>query len=98
MQIYKASKILNMSNKELIQLIDKPDINHHMDNIPDDVLANLGLTTDTTEPVKEIPPEPKKEKPQESEKEIPPEKKQIELSCRCIGNKSPLWKWRHLIA
>ena len=43
MQVYKGAKQLKISNKELIELIDRPEVDHHMDKIPDELLEELGL-------------------------------------------------------
>lgn len=43
MQVYQGAKQLKLSNKELIELIDKPEVDHHMDRIPDEMLEDLGL-------------------------------------------------------
>lgn len=110
MQVYQGAKKLGISNKELIALIDEPQVNHHMDRIPEDQLEDLGLVE---KKIIEEPPESTKTidsaetdvvevevvQPAVAEKEACPYTiAEIKLGCRGCGNKSSMWKWRHLIA
>ena len=141
MQVYKGAKQLKISNKELINLIDRPDVNHHMDKIPEDLLEDLGLVekkisasepestqtvdsaetvmvgeeneseTDSTDNDADANSESSIESDDGAEcvlsdssehvqelGECPYTKEEIALGCRGCGNKSTMWKWRHLIA
>jgi hypothetical protein len=121
MQVYQGAKQLKISNKELIQLIDIPEVDHHMDKIPDELLEELGLVEkkiETPEPeptetvdsaetvvvedidlVEEVLAEiegKEVHKPIVKDEKVP-SLEEIELGIRGCGNKSSMWKWRHLL-
>lgn len=93
MQVYEAAKKLNITTKELVKLIDSPDIVHHKARIPDSILNDIGLgentqTIDSAET--EIVDVEIIEECQYSINEI-------KLGIRCLGSNAPQYKWRHLI-
>jgi hypothetical protein len=110
MQVYKAAKQLKISNKELIKLIDRPEVDHHLDNIPDELLEELGLnekkiSTPEPEPAQTVDSAETsvvkvdvKEPYENTETECPYTKKEIELGIRCLGGKAPQYKWRHMLS
>jgi hypothetical protein len=107
MQVYQGAKQLKLSNKELIRLIDQPEVDHHMDKIPDELLEELGLvekkiktpeperteTVDSAETdVVEVEIEEVIAKPEvHKEPECPYTIPEIKLGIRCLGGKMP---WR----
>ena len=97
MQVYKLAKLLGIKSKELIAELD--GIDHHADNVPDEIadkmLADMNETpipaiiepAEATQTVSAAPEAPT----------CPVDMSTVELSIRCAGNKSPYWKYKNLL-
>jgi hypothetical protein len=141
MKVYEVAKKLKIKSKELIKQIDDPRIDHHLDTVPEDILATLDVeekkigkakpeptkTVDSAETVlvggesNESKTDSNKDSvdvncestiktdecfehilPNSSEhvsesEECPYTSEQIRTGIRGCGNKSSMWKWRHLL-
>jgi CRISPR/Cas system-associated endonuclease/helicase Cas3 len=101
MKAHEAAKKLNIPVKEFLA---ETGLKSHLNKVPDAVLEEYELiekkiteseqpkTVDSAETIVVGEP-PKKEEPEE----CPFSLRQIEVGNRCLGNKSPTWKWRHLL-
>jgi hypothetical protein len=104
MKAYEAAKLKKMTNKEFLK---EYELKSHMSKISPELEAELfgeekkiqaepesAPTVDTAEADVVTPVEPTSD---EQSTECPYTKEQIELGIRCLGNKSPVWEWRHII-
>ena len=99
MQVYEASKMLGIESKEFCSLYG---LKNHLSKLPKKLEMELfqeekkiveeQAPEKTVNPVKAV----KKEEAAVQE-ECPISKKDLELSLRLLGGKSPYFKWRHLI-
>jgi len=100
MKVYELAKILGVKSRELINKIDEVD--HHADKVPDEVLckylpdepAEEVVLAPIVEPVVETQTVSTSIKVKET---CPVDMATLELSIRCVGNKSPYWKYKALL-
>lgn len=92
----KLHELAKKTGIELSQLKEELGLTSHLSNVSEDIVARYIVTeeVEAEEQVKEVTEEIVAEPVIE---ENIPSKEEIELSCRCLGNKSPLWKYKNLL-
>lgn len=105
MQAYEAAKKLKMENKEFLE---KYGMKSHMSKLSEDLVAELfgeekkieaePEPTETVDSAETVVVEQAPEVPAEPEPEgCPVDAATVELSIRCLGGRSPYYKWRNLV-
>ena len=101
MKVHEVAKIMGIKSRELISRLDCVD--HHNDLVPEELIAELiGGANSEEESIDDAVLNSPDVVEEVKVVKAPAEKceyalDQIELSIRCLGNKSPLWKYRNLL-
>lgn len=101
MKAYEAAKLLKIPNKEFLQ---KYEIKSHLSKLPEDLVAELfgeekkiEAGQAATQTVDSAETDVVVSAPEKTEEECPYTVEQVARHIKILGNKSPAWKWRHIV-